>query len=389
MHKSARRALCITLGICVSLPGLLHRSALALIISSSEDLSVTESDPASLPAYSDFPYWGNIGWRGMRTSGTDGSAVYLGNSWVLTADHVRAGEVRFDDTTYTMVPGSEQQIDAADLLVFRIVSPPDLPSVPIREAALTDGTDLLMFGTGLTEAETRTYWEVDNSVNPWTWDPNGSSPNASGYEWGASRVKRWGTNEVSDAAGTTSTSTENFLTSFDEGDTTYEAHAADKDSAGAAFVKSGGTWELAGVTIMLLSWPGQPSRTAVDSLEFGPVSVGGGQTVLADVTHYRQAILDATPDLPIVLMGDVNMDGSVDDDDLSLLLSNWGTGATWAMGDLSGDGSVGDDDLSLLLSNWGAGPPPAPTGAGVPEPTAAVIVVLGAVLLLVRRRRRF
>ena len=44
-----------------------------------------------------------------------------------------------------------------------------------------------------------------------------------------------------------------------------------------------------------------------------------------------------------------------DDDDLSNLLANWGTGTTWETGDLSGDGTVDDDDLSLLLANWGAG----------------------------------
>ena len=50
---------------------------------------------------------------------------------------------------------------------------------------------------------------------------------------------------------------------------------------------------------------------------------------------------------------DGNCDGVVDDDDLSILLSHWGQcGVTWREGDLSGNGCVDDDDLSELLASW-------------------------------------
>ena len=77
--------------------------------------------------------------------------------------------------------------------------------------------------------------------------------------------------------------------------------------------------------------------------------------------------------------GDTDMDGDVDDDDLSVLLANyWNQEATWATGDFTGDNFVADNDLSLLLANW--------TGIGaVPEPATLGLLALG-VLILARRR---
>ena len=83
--------------------------------------------------------------------------------------------------------------------------------------------------------------------------------------------------------------------------------------------------------------------------------------------------------------GDANLDGSVDDDDLSLLLASWGQDVTneadggWGNGEFSGTPPVNDDDLSLLLANW--------TGsAAVPEPAAVGLVVMGGVCLSHLRR---
>ncbi len=54
--------------------------------------------------------------------------------------------------------------------------------------------------------------------------------------------------------------------------------------------------------------------------------------------------------------GDANLNGYVDDDDLSLLLANWLIGRKWRVGNfIDNDPSnvtVNDDDLSLLLANW-------------------------------------
>ena len=87
----------------------------------------------------------------------------------------------------------------------------------------------------------------------------------------------------------------------------------------------------------------------------------------------------------VQIMGDVNLSGLVDDDDLSLLLANWNAGTTWGTGDLNASGNVDDDDLSLLLANWGAGSSPAPEA--IPEPATLSLLTIGAGVLLRRRRQ--
>ena len=85
------------------------------------------------------------------------------------------------------------------------------------------------------------------------------------------------------------------------------------------------------------------------------------------------------------MQGDVDRSGYVDDDDLSLLLANWGQDTDWHHGNLNGDTTVDDDDLSLLLANWnqGTSPPPA---ALVPEPAMMILLVAGVPVLLRRRK---
>lgn len=51
--------------------------------------------------------------------------------------------------------------------------------------------------------------------------------------------------------------------------------------------------------------------------------------------------------------GDVNGDGTVNIQDLSILAANYGkTGQTLAQGDVNGDGAVNIQDLSIIASNW-------------------------------------
>ena len=91
--------------------------------------------------------------------------------------------------------------------------------------------------------------------------------------------------------------------------------------------------------------------------------------------------------VPDATMGDANLDGVVDDNDLSPLLAHWGQDVTgqpgrgWGQGEFDGLAPVQDNDLSLLLANW--------TGAGaVPEPASAMVVLLGFASAALRRGRK-
>ncbi|MBN2293889.1 MAG: cadherin-like domain-containing protein, partial [Pirellulales bacterium] len=56
------------------------------------------------------------------------------------------------------------------------------------------------------------------------------------------------------------------------------------------------------------------------------------------------------------IIGDANMDGTVNDADAAILAANWLTqsGATWLQGDFNDDGQVNDIDATLLATNWQA-----------------------------------
>ena len=100
--------------------------------------------------------------------------------------------------------------------------------------------------------------------------------------------------------------------------------------------------------------------------------------------HFDNVKVELNP-VDDVLVGDANLDGVVDDADLSLLLAHWGQDVTgdpdggWGKGEFDGTAPVQDADLSLLLANW--------TAAGaVPEPASALVLLLGACALNRRRR---
>ena len=88
--------------------------------------------------------------------------------------------------------------------------------------------------------------------------------------------------------------------------------------------------------------------------------------------------------------GDANLDGRVDINDLTLVLSNLGqTGASWLTGDFTGDGTVNLNDLTIVLANLGQSlGSSAPKPTAVPEPAAGFLLIAAAAVLTLRRGRK-
>ncbi|HSX58469.1 MAG TPA: Ig-like domain-containing protein [Candidatus Saccharimonadales bacterium] len=72
----------------------------------------------------------------------------------------------------------------------------------------------------------------------------------------------------------------------------------------------------------------------------------GGTTILATA---QQTITEGTS----TKVGDVNGDGTVGSQDLSILISTWGS-STDLRADLNKDGKVSSSDLAILISKWGS-----------------------------------
>ena len=112
--------------------------------------------------------------------------------------------------------------------------------------------------------------------------------------------------------------------------------------------------------------------------------------------HERSAPLGAMmtdhgPDI-----GDANLDGVVNDDDVTIVGAVYAPGvpnASWANGDFDYNGFVDDDDVTLLGALYAPGEAPIPVPQGgvsaVPEPATWLMLTLGGLSAgLVGWRRR-
>lgn len=303
---TATRAECLGLGglIAVVLVGARPQPAAAVVVS-------TTRENTSAPA--DDPGWDNVGGRSGAT------AVYLGDGWVLTANHVGPGAVVFGGEAYDCVPGSDVRLKNppgmglstfTDLLLFRISPAPELPSLRIGSAPPDVGEEVLMIGRGQRRAPDSTAWQVDKCADPWTWEELAEGDgNYRGFKTQAPRAMHWGTNLLEDdpryeedlgepadedhnviVALETSEGTIHLVglfTDFDEtAETVYEAQAVSGDSGGGVFYNNRGAWELTGIINAVDVWPNQPG--SANSAIFG------NATFFSDLSVYRDQIAHAT-----------------------------------------------------------------------------------------------
>jgi hypothetical protein len=131
----------------------------------------------------------------------------------------------------------------------------------------------------------------------------------------------------------------------------------------------------------------------------------GNVTTIADLSYYNQPYYASICDImrtcgDYSIQGDVNIDGVVNQDDVTDFVAGWrytnGAGAgdyiSWTNGDLNRDGTTNVLDFFLLRDNY-PGQIPASAmaalgmGGGVPEPSAGVLAFLAALFLSAAARR--
>jgi hypothetical protein len=391
-----RGVLLVTMALGATLAA---RPAAALVLAPDSDTTLAPPDDRG---------WDYVGRRG------NASAVYLGDRWVLTAFHVRAGSVALMGQTYQKEPGEGFQIENppgfglslfTDLRMFRLTEDPGLPPLPISVARPPGFSEVTLIGYGKTRTSELKSWNVDAEGN---WIEGLGS--YGGYELGSSG-KRWGTNWIDEAMVLTGNNGDalSLRAGFDWGQTPHEARAAGGDSGGGVFFKNGDHWELAGIMQSISTQPGQP----------GNVAVYGDVTNIANLTLYRNQILDimqggSQGDLDVWQNAenpmDVDRDGVIAPLDVLLVInelngrqwSNPATGilpaelpnvALTAFIDVDGDGFATPSDALRVINELNVRSPLTQTAmakatrptAFVPEPASWLLALL-AVLALWRTR---
>ncbi|MFK7896756.1 MAG: trypsin-like serine protease [Myxococcota bacterium] len=199
------------------------------------------------------------------------SGVYIRNGWVLTAGHVGMGTITLLGVPYEPVPESlrtftNDEGDVADLVAFKLRKRPPLPDLQLASTPPATNTLVTVIGNGRSRGAAQLWMGVE------------------GWDWGAGRAIRWGTNRIS-ATGQFSLNTEAFWVTFDDipatGANPHEADIVNGDSGGAAFSGSGANAELVGILFAHAAFDGQPEDT----------SLYGNVGVIVDLSEYRSDIL--------------------------------------------------------------------------------------------------
>ena len=314
---------------------------------------ITDGDGSgNTTAPADDPGFANVGIRGA------GTAIYLGNRWVLTAQHIGPGAVTFGGVEYQPVFGEGGRLTnpvwsgnlstSTDLHLFRIQNDPGLPPLRISCDPVGINDRVTMVGAGRDREAEQTHWSVDVSIGDnndvWT-ETTEANADRTGYKTQTSRTVRWGENLVSLAEIDVDANwgdVISFQTRFHPIVPIEEmAQAVNGDSGGAVFHKQDDVWELVGLihSINLLERQPDGTRTAIFLNE----------TMSADLHFYVEKIREIADFEPAP--GDANGDGLFDDVDIDRMLQMSSNASLNSCHfDLTGDGRVNDADVDELLA---------------------------------------
>lgn len=188
------------------------------------------------------------------------SGVYLGNGYVLTANHVIVVDsgivingVSYNrDLTFTPLqiteddPGTAYS-DVVDLKLIKILGNPGLPPLPVVQSLPLNYST----ATDFNAAATLMGWGFGK----------GAIVSNKGWQWGdnSTQLLRWGTNATLPGTYTASYSGYQYdvlHTEFRRSLGSNTAQITQGDSGGALFQQFGGVWKLSGTATTTLSYQG-------------------------------------------------------------------------------------------------------------------------------------
>jgi hypothetical protein len=300
------------------------------------------------------------------------SGVYVGNGWVLTANHVGENPIVLLGVTYDPVMGSgvrfrNPDLSFADLKAYKLLGPdPPLPALVITDSAPTQNTLITIIGNGRDRGSATTWSGL------------------TGWNWGSGRTIRWGTNKIADE-NLLVLGTQAFSTVFDklspgQAIGQHEADVANGDSGGAAFTGSSTTAELIGILFARGVFADQPNDTSLMDTQ-GVGNLG----FIVDLFAYRNDIL-AIIDQPDCNDGlDDDGDGLTDFPDDPGCIDEFDTDERGASFEC--DNGIDDDadGLTDFPDDDGCLHPTNPIEA--PEPGLTSMLSVGVLALCALRRR--
>jgi hypothetical protein len=151
------------------------------------------------------------------------------------------------------------------------------------------------------------------------------------------------------------------------------------------------------------TWNGQGiTSSTAGAAPVNSMSVGyavNGQLPLGPFTNFRgQPVDNSTILMRFTRTGDANLDGVVNNDDVTIVGANFAPGSPkprWDLGDFDYNGFVDNDDVTLLGVYYNPSAPAIPTPeqaksgvAAVPEPSTALLLVLASAAPLAAARLR-
>ena len=349
----------LTAVLCLLITLATGFDARAVLISTGDGTGNT-TPPAADPGFD------NVG------SISNFSGVYVGNGWVLTANHVGENPIVLLGATYDPVIGSGVRFrnpdsSAADLKAFKLLGPdPPLPALAITDSAPTVNSLITIIGNGRDRG----------SATAWG--------GLTGWNWEAARTIRWGTNKISDedllVLGTQAFSIVFDKLSPGQAHGQHEADVVKGDSGGAAYTGSGTTAELIGILFARGVFTDQPTDTSLMDTQ-GLGNLGH----IVDLFAYRNDIL-AIIDQPDCDDGlDDDGDGLTDYPDDPGCIDEFDTderGASFECDNGIDDDTDGftdfpDDDGCLHPTN----------SIEAPEPGLTAMLSVGVLALCTLRRR--